>query len=118
MKKKTNELIQLISVADAGNGYIRFSNGLQICYMSIYGEKPSDNTGNCRGAIIKFPMPFINNPIITLSRYLNDIYLNNEYMKDIHYGRLTHESFMIIGFNEADEANVINFSYIAIGKWK
>lgn len=118
MKKKTNELIQLISIAEAGNGYIRFSNGLQICYSIIHGETPSETIGNLNGGTVTFARPFISEPSITVSRWMNDLYYNNEYKKEIHYSELRCKSFRIVGINEADEAKVINFSYIAIGKWK
>ena len=118
MKKKTNELIQLISIAEAGNGYIRFSNGLQICYAIISLPYRNEAVGNCNGSTITFTMPFIDRPSLTLSRYMDDLGYSNEYIKDIHYSELTDHSFIIVGNDMADAAKVINFSYIAIGKWK
>lgn len=118
VEKKTNELIQLISVADAGDGYIRFSNGLQICHAIISEDTPNETIGNFNGGTVTFAMPFINVPSITLSRWLNDLYYSNEYRKEIHYSSVGCKSFIVVGANEADEAKVINFSYIAIGKWK
>ena len=116
VEKKTNELIQLISVAEAGDGYIRFSNGLQVCYDLILDDTQTD--GNYDKAVINFRKPFITSPVLTVSRYLSDITYTTNLDKEIHYGYLTEKSFVLRGINEADQANTINFSYIAIGKWK
>lgn len=118
VEKKTNELIQLISVTEAGDGYIRFSNGLQICHAMIKDETPNETIGNLNGCTITFAMPFISEPSLILSRWLDDLYCSNEYRKEIHYSVLGRKSFVVVGVNEADKAKVINFSYIAIGKWK
>ena len=117
-KKKTNESIQMISVAEAGDNYIRFSNGLQICFDCLASSSKNENIGNYNKGTITYPKPFISQPALSVSRYLNDAYKPTSYEKAIHYGSLNETSFMIIGEDDADPASVINFSYIAIGKWK
>ena len=112
LKKKTNELIQLISVAEVGNGYIRFSNGFQICYDLIL------DIVNHRGSTITFQKPFITTPVLTVSRFLADLGYTTNLNAEIHYASIKNDSFVIIGIDEVDSANVINFSYIAIGRWK
>lgn len=116
MKKKTNELIQLISVAEAGDGFIRFSNGLQICYGVIVGLTQID--GNHNNETIIFSKPFSDTPAITVSRIMNYSSVVNELKTDIWYSHATPSEFILYGYDEADAAKVINFSYIAIGKWK
>lgn len=116
MKKKTNELIQLISVTEAGDGYIRFSNGLQICYGIIIASTQA--SGNHDAETISFSKPFSDIPAITISRIMNRTSVVDELKTDIFYSYASASEFILYGNNEADSANVINFSYIAIGRWK
>lgn len=113
-EKKNGENISIEYIVESGDGYIRFSNGIQICYNCHF------NDGYCHdGDSIIFKREFSQYPVtLTLSRYLNKNQFDSSTYSDIFYDNLGKAGFTIHGDDSADSGKCINFSYIAIGFWK
>lgn len=88
---KTPELIE-----EQGTGYIRYSNGLQICWGAFQGVTTSVKT-------ISFPKSFIQEP--SLSVYGSAVVVSPDWGKELFY---VH----------GEETSYSAFSYQAIGRWK
>lgn len=86
-------------IEEQGDGYIRYSNGLQICWGSGYAE----NSGP--GATNVFPKPFIDNSY-TLS-------IAPGQFAYFSLGTKTASSFVVYA-----SADTPALDYIAIGRWK
>ena len=114
LKKKNGEDISVGYIVESGDHYIRFSDGTQICYdYHANDDYCNDN------AYINFPKVFIRRPSLTVSRHLNKTNaINTGKYTDVFYNDLSNEGFTICGDSSTDLSNRINFSYIAIGRWK
>lgn len=89
---KTPELIE-----EQGEGYIRYSSGIQICWGTGYAD--------ISGATNSFSKPFIN--------IVYKVSIANGYLTDISLGIKTVSSFVAYASPHAS-----NFDYIVIGRWK
>lgn len=79
LQKRNGEMIPIGSgIAESGEGYIRFSDGTQICYGAI-------SNAYC-GTIIWYPKAFSAMPYATFS------YINNDYITDKNMIYLFHVS--------------------------
>lgn len=102
---------------DNGN-YIKYYDGTLICYGDKYGITTLSSYWNQfkKGQLsVTFPQTFTSAPSITISS------INTEYYAQLSFGA---DSITVNGFtakvfkpNSAVSTGV-NFSYIAIGKWK
>ena len=103
-------------VVEQGDGYIRYANGLQICW-GIFIRPALNNAVWARGTV-SFPLPFANSPTIQCYRQKNASgYANLElevysYSKD-GFTAQDHSSTLTTTNADAQE-----LSYIAIGRWK
>lgn len=90
------------AVDSRGNGYIRYSNGLQICYGSA----------NCSqgGESNNLPMPFNDSSYTLTATYTGTI--NNV---SISVARTANNTFTLY---QSYSADVLTADYIAIGLWK
>lgn len=103
LQKRNGEMISIGSgIAESGEGYIRFSDGTQICYGYI------SNAYN--GTIIRYPEAFSAAPYITfsyISRYVTDN--NMIYSFHVSSGGITDdENFTILS------AVALNIQFILI----
>lgn len=120
--KKDGTLINLLQDADveAGAKYIKFSNGILICWdyplrsANVNSQWGSLYFGYIRESI-KFPMPFIYAPVITLTCQNQNVICatlaKNGYTKD------SINEVMLISA-EAVSNYEMYLHYIAIGRWK
>ena len=117
LKKKTNESILLnpIVIEESGEGYIRFSDGTQICYGRFWNVSNS--------SIINYPKPFISDPALTLTRDFTSEGIQSGtcaalwYPTEYNGDRTSH--FTIEGDTTLFSENTSLYgTYIAIGRWK
>ncbi len=86
------------TIEEQGNGYIRYSNGIQICWGMFY----------ISGNIVSFPKTFVNNSTaLTITRFGAEFY--NGWISSITASNFTPVSTNTSGFS---------WRYIAIGSWK
>ena len=116
-------------MTESGDNYIRFSNGLQICYDYIEIHNPPLRQVDGSKENVLFPVPFINGNIyITCTRdcggFTADL-VNNSPAVWYYHGHMSTIGFQVCGDPNADKTikddlstNYMYFSYIAIGKWK
>ena len=118
--------VELNNITESGNGYIRFSDGTQICYHSLMADinEKTIGPGKCFSTNVTYPKPFIDYPVITPSHQINSKTTNIEYSTHKVYveGCASTEREAKIEFtNDSDEsinASSVYVSYIAIGRWK
>ena len=116
MKLANGNSIELNNITESGTGYIRFSDGTQICYESKeYTYKKTIDAGYNKFGPFTFKKSFTNHPIISMNRqnamdfplYFTSVSANNaEY------------SFTLYTERDCGTFNTISYSYIAIGRWK
>ena len=103
LQKRNGEMISIGSgIAESGEGYIRFSDGTQICYGSI------SNAYN--GTIIRYPEAFSAMPYITFS-YISSYVTDNNMIYSFHVfsdGITDDENFTILS------AVALNIQFISI----
>lgn len=92
-----------VSIEEIGEGYIRYSDGTQICYNRVITPTTGANS-------ITFPKPFIEIPSVC-GTFEGGASTQN-YYSFIIKGSLTTTGFQIKGFKHE------YCDYIAIGKWK
>ena len=99
-----------ISVSAVGSNYIRYDNGLQICWGSL--DIPSGTEGRTVSGTMTFPYPFANaNYVLTFGN--NWCASSNEYYR-AEGTNTTHFKFTAAGVG----SNGHSAFYIAIGYWK
>ena len=125
MTLSNGKSIELNNITESGNGYIRFSDGTQICYESCLAKIIETNIqlNQCFSTNITFPKPFINFPVIVPSHqisfegtdisYTHKIYLegciSSRYGATIEFTNYNKNAFT---------ETLLYVSYIAIGRWK
>ena len=148
LKKKNGENISVGYICESGDGYIRFSDGTQICYGNVSNAYD--------GNITEYPKPFLinTNPYVMMhiyERYYKTmgsspfVYLckstnsnNSQLIIDVKATSLTisasknsmmnqHTHILNADMvpysttyfsNDEDNHKGVHFEYIAIGRWK
>lgn len=145
LKKKNGENISVGYICESGDGYIRFSDGTQICYGNVSNAYD--------GNITEYPKPFLinSNPYVTMhihERYYSTI--NSSPFVYLRKSTSSNNSQLVIDAkatslkingkvqlmsnayidadmvqysktyfsNDEDHKKGIWFDYIAIGRWK
>lgn len=121
-KKKTGETIglQTIAIHDIGADYIRFTNGVQICwgYKSFTGNE-IDLDQMISKASITFPKTFIGSPCVILGRqcgYRINPSINTD--ASLYLGFIKTDHFIVCGSTAVDASSSAVCMYAAFGKWK
>ena len=138
--------VELNNITESGKGYIRFSDGTQICYDSFTNTFVQLVGGYKQdikyvSSITYFPKAFINNPIIYAYSPMHSVYdavslktnidiksdeyasLANSYIFSYETGRNYQSftngfiSYYFDGFFDGESSDW-QFCYIAIGRWK
>lgn len=92
-----------VSIEEIGEGYVRYSDGIQICYNRLITPTTGANS-------VTFPKPFIEAPSVCGT--FEGVASTSNY-----YGFILKDSLTTTGFQIKGYAN--NYcDYIAIGKWK
>ena len=105
-------------IIESGDGYIKYSDGTMICYNTVSGTTSLASYWSQfqRGQLsVTFPQTFTSVPSITISS------INTESYAQLSFGAdsITVSSFIAKVFKPNSATNTgVNFSYIAIGKWK
>ena len=94
--------VELNNITESGSGYIRFSDGTQICY-AIYQH---DNSLSCE---VSFPRSY-HSSVHVIATPLD---YNNEAETIVNIKDISRYNFLSISTSEHAIVN-----YIAIGRWK
>ena len=117
--------VDLNNITESGNGYIRFSDGTQICYGFYTPWIEKDQTSNRASASFNYAKPFCNLPVCNVSRQLgisedsNLALISENYRIDRIISNYVHCTYDMVHTNSNFfEYGNYNVSYIAIGRWK
>ena len=136
---KSNAYVPLANIIESGVGYIRYSDGTQICYGSFakvlkdlkYDQSKID-TASCESKIT-FPKFFTAIPTVTYSGVFSMIWQDNingaEHSTAIpsYLSSLSTNGFAVTvappfgvfaKLNQLHQIQISRGNYIAIGKWK
>ena len=136
---KSNVYVPLANIIESGVGYIRYSDGTQICYGSFTGvnsglkyDQSNIDTVVCESRIT-FPTSFTATPAVTYSGFFNMLWQDNingaEHMTVIpsYLSALSTNGFTVTvappfgvftRLNQLHQIQISRGNYIAIGKWK
>lgn len=113
--------IELNNITESGTGYIRFSDGTQICYGIVSIQTNDAIHANKEFTIYNnFPKKFISNPTLSILRQQvnsNMEELNTRIKVVDAISTVTGSSVRFISTASFNKLYV-DFSYIAIGRWK
>ena len=121
LKKKNGETIGLQSVLihDIGVNYIRFTNGVQICWgTESFSSNEIDLNQDTSKAIITFPVAFINGPNVVLGRQCGDRNSANSDDAGLYVGYIESDHIVVCGSTRMDRAGCAVCMYAAFGRWK
>ena len=106
---KTLNFFKSGGIDATGTGYVRFADGIQICYGSV----GSDNSGICT---ITYPVAFISAPQLVASVVgtINEAQLRSLFA----YVNSSSSSYGNIYCRENGVAPMITCHYLAVGRWK
>ena len=117
--------VELNNITESGNGYIRFSDGTQICYGFHVPWIEEDQTSNRVSFSFNYTKPFCNLPVCSVIRQLgvsadSDLtLLNADYRIERIISNYVHCTYDMVHTNSNFfESGYYNISYIAIGRWK
>ena len=136
---KSNVYVPLANIIESGVGYIRYSDGTQICYGSFTGvnsglkyDQSNIDTVACASRIA-FPASFTAIPAVTYSGVFSMIWQDNingaEHSTAIpsYLSALSTNGFTVTvappfgvftQLNQLHRIQISRGNYIAIGKWK
>ena len=99
------------TIEEQGEGYIRYSSGLQICY----GKVTNNNNIATGKARYSYPMPFSKNPIIVATPVTEGLY----FVTANTFGTSNWTLISILAYDGIRyTADGITVNYVSIGKWK
>lgn len=113
--------VELNNITESGSGYIRFSDGTQICYglrsIKTNGSIVANNSFTIYNI---FPKEFISNPTLSILRQqvnsdMSQLDVNIKVIDAI--STVTGSYIRFISTSSYDQI-FVDFSYIAIGRWK
>ena len=108
-KKKLDGLDSTGAIAASGNGYIRFSDGTQICWNTA---KLSSSRGNY---VFTFPVPFINTTY-AVAGFKADRISDTNYNNFCYYAKKTDQVVISDAYNGYSD-NLYS-TLVVIGRWK
>lgn len=121
IEKKTGETIglQTIAIHDIGVDYIRFTNGVQICWgtKTFLGDE-IDLDQTVSKAFITYPVAFNSVPNIILGRQCGFRYSTNYNDAGLYVGYMYPDRAVICGSTKIDRGGCVVCMYAAFGKWK
>ena len=125
MTLSNGKSIELNSITESGNGYIRFSDGTQICYGFNVVPNPGKKIHRIEYSFA-YPKTFSDVPICSVIRQACNIKTDNLDInlidKDFSIDRITSNDstcvFDVIYTQGEADFGIINTTYIAIGRWK
>ena len=121
MTLSNGKSIELNNITESGNGYIRFSDGTQICYRVTSIQTDDKITHNVDFTVYTlYPKPFISIPALSVLRQQvnSNMSLLNTNIKVID-AISTVNGASVRFVSSTDFVKIyIDFSYIAIGRWK
>ena len=124
MSLPNGKSIELNNITESGTGYIRFSDGTQICYGFNRVPNPGKKTHRMSYKFT-YPKPFKDVPVCSINRQAtipedsNIDIIDKDYAIDrITSGNSACLFDAIYTQGETDMINQLNTSYIAIGRWK
>lgn len=121
LTKKNNETVDLQTVAihDIGIDYIRFTNGVQICWgYKTFNADEIDYDQNISDAMITYPKGFVDRPTIILGRQCGNRKGVNTNDAGLYAGYIYTDDFIVCGSCNVDGENKACCSYVAFGRWK
>ena len=136
---KSNVYVPLANIIESGDGYIRYSDGTQICYGSFTGvnsglkhNQSNIETVACESRIT-FPKFFTAIPAVTYSGVFSMLWQDNingaehstiipSYLSVLSTSQFTVTVAPPFGvftkLNQLHQIKISRGNYIAIGKWK
>ena len=130
--------VELNNITESGNGYIRFSDGTQICFGTfekvlnkLEYDQSTIETATCE-CQITFPKSFTTTPTVTYSGLFSMLWEDNTgrwhqsiippYLSNIYITEfsiiLTPPFGSLTQLRQLHSLRIMNGNYIAIGKWK
>ena len=123
MTLSNGKSIELNNITESGNGYIRFSDGTQICYGFNLLPDPGYKTHRISHKFT-YPKPFSDTPVCSIIRQLcgsensNIEIIDRDFRIDRTVSNNSICLFDVI-YTEGDaNFGTTNTAYIAIGRWK
>lgn len=125
MTLSNGKSIELNNITESGNGYIRFSDGTQICYEC--GGSKINNTNitpdTCFNATLQYPKKFIEFPCVSVSHQTPNSTETIKYSHNIFIEGVASDTagFTVEFVNKTGKVikdTYLYISYIAIGRWK
>ena len=123
MTLSNGKSIELNNITESGNGYIRFSDGTQICYGFNLLPNPGQKTHRISHKFT-YPKPFNDTPICSIIRQATVSENSNINIidKDFRIDRIASNNsiciFDVIYTEGEAYFGITNTTYIAIGRWK
>ena len=121
MTLSNGKSIELNNITESGSNYIRFSDGTQICYRVVSIQTDDKITHDVDFTVYTlYPKPFISTPALNVLRQQvnSDMSQLNTNIKVID-AISTVNGASVRFVSSADFAKIyVDFSYIAIGRWK
>ena len=121
IEKKNGETIGLqpIAIHDIGVDYIRFTNGVQICWgTKTFNSDEINLNQDVSKAIITFPVAFYGGPNIILGRQCGYRDSANNDDAGLYAGYIESDHFVVCGSTKMDRSEVAVCMYAAFGRWK
>ena len=121
MTLSNGKSIELNNITESGNGYIRFSDGTQICYGIVSIQTNDVIYANKEFTVYNsFPKKFISSPTLSILRQQvnSNMAELNTHIKVVDAISTVTESLVRFISTENFSKIYVDFSYIAIGRWK
>jgi hypothetical protein len=124
MSLSSGKSIELNNITESGTGYIRFSDGTQICYGICNALNESGIKSDRVAGKFTYPKSFISTPVCSVIRQYDNYSENIDSLnKNLTIDRIVSSSSIclfdiVCTTGEIVFPDITSAKYIAIGRWK